>query len=379
LLYPAVYLGSLRIVAGAITATDQGDGTLTGSGITSGTINNTTGVYSVTFAVAPLAGVLVVASYDTQASSEELCCQLTAGTDGTGPLSRADVSDPALEASKKGIYAFNSVNEVLNISLPDFAGVVAVANDVHSLNESRKDRFAINTIPIGTTPVNAEKWARNTAQYNTKYGALYYPWIKIYDPIANDGRTLTVPPDGFVAGVYARTDSRRNVGKSPGGITDGQLVGALGLERELDQGERDLLYPARINPLISTPNTGRCVWGVRTLSLDAEFRYINATRLEMYLMKAFYNSSFWIVFENNGPGLWSRILTQSNGYMLNLFNDGYFAGESPSDAFYVQCDSDNNPQSSIDAGFVIVDYYFAPNKPGEFVHLRFQQKTKTAS
>jgi len=379
LLYPALYAGSLRIVAGAVTATDQGDNTLTGAGVTSGTINYTTGAWSVTFAVAPGSGVLIMAQYDTTAPSTELCAQLTGGTDGTGPLTRGDVSDPALSASKKGIYAFNTVEEILNLSLPDFAGVVAVANDITAYAAGRQDIFGIHTTAIAQTPTNVEQWVRRTAQYNTSYGALYYPWVKIYDPIANDGRTLTVPPDGFVAGVYARTDSRRNVGKSPGGITDGQLVGVLGLERNLDQGERDLLYPARVNPIISTPSTGRCVWGVRTLSLDAEWRYVNARRLFIYVKKAVYNASWWIVFENNGPALWARIKSQGDAYLLNLFNDGYFAGETPADAFLVKCDADNNPQSSIDAGIVIVDYYLAPNKPGEFVWLQFRQKTKSAA
>jgi phage tail sheath protein FI len=217
---------------------------------------------------------------------------------------------------------------------------------------------------------------RNTAQYNTSYAALYYPWVKIYDPIANDGRDVTIPPDGFIAGIYARTDITRNVGKTPAGITDGALRGITGLERILDKGERDILYPARINPLVSSPQTGLAVWGGRTLSKDAEWLYINARRLFMFCEQSVYNASFWVVFENNGPALWSRMTAQGNGFFLRLFRDGYFAGSSPSEAYAIVIDSSNNPKESIDAGFVTADYYIAPNKPAEFVRLRFQQKIR---
>jgi phage tail sheath protein FI len=378
LLFPAVYEGSLTIVAGAITATDQGDGTLAGTGIVSGTINYTTGAWTLEYSAAPAAAVLLIAAYSTPATSTEVCVQLAGGTDGTGPLARADVSDPALEASKAGIYAFNAVDEILNMSLPDFAGTVTVANDLFSYAENREDIFVIAATALGVDPSDAEKWIRNTAQYNTSYGALYYPWVKIEDPIAADGRGLNIPPDGFIAGVYARTDSNRNVGKSPGGIEDGKILGAIGLERDLDKGERDLLYPARINPLVSTAQTGRAVWGVRTLSYDAEWRYINARRLFIFCKKSVYNASFWTVFENNGAGLWSRMKAQGDGFFLNLFRDNYFAGETPAEAFFIQIDEENNPQEAIDAGLLTADYYIAPNKPAEFVRIRFQQKVKAA-
>jgi len=59
--------------------------------------------------------------------------------------------------------------------------------------------------------------------------------------------------------------------------------------------------------------------------------------------------------------------------LVNLFNEGYFAGNSPSQAFFVICDETNNTQASIDLGQVIIDVGVAPNKPAEFVRFRFQQ------
>lgn len=377
LLRTTVYEGSLTIVAGAITATDQGDGTLAGTGITSGTINYTTGAWTLVFAAAPASGAQIMATYYEEPDATSASCQLASGTDGTTALTRGDVTDPALEASKVGLYAFDELDEILNISMPDFAGDVTVSNDLISYAENKRNKFAILTTPISTTPTDAVKWVRNTAAYNTSYAALYYPWVKIYDPIADDGRNLTIPPDGFVAGAFARTDRRRNVGKAPAGINDGIMIGATGMERVLTKGERDVLYPARINPLIESTQTGRCIWGSRTLSRDAEWLQVNARRLFMFCEQSIYNASFWTVFENNGSGLWSKMKAQGDGFFANIFRDGYLAGDSPSEAWFIKIDEENNPPSAVDAGLLTADYYIAPNKPAEFVRLRFQQKVNS--
>ena len=243
-----------------------------------------------------------------------------------------------------------------------------------SYAENRRNRFVILTTPIGKTPTDAVKWIRNTAQYNSSYAALYYPWVKITDPITNDKRTITIPPDGFIAGVYSRTDRTRNVGKAPAGINDGKLLGIQGLEYNLDKEERKVVSPARINVLIDTPQTGRCVWGTRTTSRDAEWIYVPVRRLFMFCEQSIYNSLFWAVFENNGPGLWAKIKAQGDGFFSTIFRDGYLKGKNPSDAFRIVVDESNNPTESIDLGLLTVDYYIAPNKPAEFVRLRFQQK-----
>jgi phage tail sheath protein FI len=374
LLNPVVHLGTLSIVAAGITATDDGDGNLTGTGVSAGTIDYDTGAFSITFSAAPAADVQILATYYQEATATEVCCQLSGGTDGTGPLTRGDVTDPALAASKAGLYAFDDLDEILNISMPDFAGDVTVSNDLIAYGEQYKNRFAILTTQVGVTPQNAKKFVQFTAQYNTSYAALYYPWVTIYDPITDDGRGLNVPPDGFVAGVFSRTDTNRNVGKAPAGINDGKINGAIGLERILNKGERDILYPVRINCLVSSPQTGRCVLGARTLSKDAEWLYVNIRRLFMFCEQSVYNASFWVLFENNGPGLWAKIKAQGDGFFNNIFRDGYLAGTKPSEAWHIKVDSENNPQSAIDAGLLTVDYYIAGNKPAEFVRLRFQQK-----
>lgn len=241
---------------------------------------------------------------------------------------------------------------------------------------SRGDRFIIGAAPQGKSSVDVVKWMRKTALYNSKMLAVYWPWIQIGDPLTRNNRPMNIAPDGVIAGVFARNDTLANVGTSPGGTVRGVMNGILGLERDVVQGDRDIVSPARINVLRVDSQVGKAVWGVRTTSLDAEWRYINHTRLFMFCEKSLYNASFWIVFENNGPALWMRAKTQFDGFFHNLWKDGYLAGEAPNEAFFVKIDKDNNPQSAINAGLFTADCYIAPHKPAEFVRLRFQQLLK---
>jgi phage tail sheath protein FI len=197
--------------------------------------------------------------------------------------------------------------------------------------------------------------------------------VKIADSLAN-GSPKNIPPSGHVSGVYARTDSVRNVAKAPAGISDGRLVGTIGYERTVSESDRDTVYPARINPLIAERQTGRCVWGARTLSLDKRWRYIQARRFFLFVEKSVFTSSWWSVFENIGPELFSRIQTNVRGFLRGLLSQGYFPTKKEEDAFLVVVDSTNNDDTSADNGEVIIDTFLAVNKPGEFIRFRFRQK-----
>jgi phage tail sheath protein FI len=150
------------------------------------------------------------------------------------------------------------------------------------------------------------------------------------------------------------------------------------VEYETTFGQREILNPASVNCLVDTPQTGRAVWGARTLSLDSTWLYIQVRRLFMFVEKSTFLSTHWAIFENNGPELWSRIRMSLNGFLLNLHNDGYFAGTTPETSYRVVCDATNNPQSAIDTGLLTCDVWLAPNKPAEFLRFRFQQIVATS-
>jgi len=307
----------------------------------------------------------------------------TAGTDGTFDstnYSRNQFSNPTLKATYKGVYALSRIDDIMQVAVPDFAGDQIVTGDLLDYADERAsqpaggDRFIVLTAPKGVTSQEAVDWFRYTLNRYCRFAAMYWPWVRVADPLANN-RPLTMPALGHVAGVYARTDANKNVGKAPGGTVDGALKFLVGLETNPNRADLDLVSQNKINALVSSPQTGLAVWGVRTIATEAEWRYINVRRLFMFLEKSVFNSTHWIVFENNGPALWARIKAQLNSFLNGLFNQGYFAGDSPAHAFFVICDEKNNDQSTIDAGQVIIDVGAAPNKPAEFVRFRFQQAT----
>lgn len=378
------------------TITDDGVGNLVGNVDATGTntINYTTGAISLKTLETIQATTLVKVAYytaPTEITHSELfgdsTKSYTSGSDGTfdsAHFSRDQFTTPGtLQANYAGLYALDRVDEIMQVAIPDFAGDVTVTGDLldyaddHAAAASGGDRFIILTVPKGSSAQEATNWFRYTLGRFSNFAALYWPWVRVADPLSNN-RALTMPALGHVAGVYARTDSTKNVGKSPGGTVDGALKFLLGLELTPTQGERDSVYPNKVNPLISSPQTGLAVWGVRTIAQDTDWRYINARRLFMFLEKSIYNATAWIVFENNGTALWGRIKAQLNGFLGALYTEGYFAGSTPTDAFFVKVDNTNNTADTIDQGLVIIDIGIAPNKPAEFVVMRFTQVTQQA-
>ena len=377
LVWDNVQAGSVSITDGTETFTDNKDGTLTGSAGGAGTIDYQTGDYSVTFNAAPGSGNSISASYTAIDRNDSADASLAGGSDGTGPLGRTELTAPTLKATNSGVYALLSTEELLLISVADVAGDATAYSDLLAEADTNRKWFVLVDPPEGYDAQQQADWVRVVGAFNSKYGADYGGWSKIADPLTN-GRTYTIPSSGLIAGRYAYTDATANVSSAPAGVTKGALPFAVGLEWNPNQAERDLMYQARVNPLIETTYTGRCIWGARTLSIDTDWRYIQVVRLFQFVEESLHRAMHWAVFENNGPGLWSKMRGQARAFLMRLYRDNYFAGKTADEAFAVVCDSSNNTQADIDAGIVTMDIYLAPNKPGEFIVLRIRQMTKSA-
>jgi phage tail sheath protein FI len=247
-------------------------------------------------------------------------------------------------------------------------GVKAVQAAMIAHCENMRDRFAILDCPPGLNPQQMKDWRMNTAGYDTKYGAVYYPWVKVANPI--DGESIAVPPSGCMAGVYARSDNERGVHKAPANEV---IRGATGVEMLITKGEQDILNPIGVNCIRSFPGRGIRVWGARTLSSDASWRYINVRRLFNFVEKSIQTGTQWIVFEPNDADLWARIRRDITAFLTNVWRSGALFGATPAQAFYVKCDEETNPQSVRDAGQVVIEIGMAPVKPAEFVIFRISQ------
>ena len=367
----------VTITHNAISITDDGFGNLTAvSGLDpagNNRVDYENATYDYTLLVAPAIAANGTAVYKRLPAVVDF--NLAGGTNGVGVITRNDISNPSLQPTLEGMFAFEKLLDVVNLVLPDFAGDVTVSRDQADYANSRRDRFAILSVPQGQTVSEDLVFVTNQLARTTKRAAVYAPWIKWKNSITN--AIDVVPPLGMIAGIYARTDSTRNVGKAPAGKVDGAVSGSSGPEILFSVADRDRLYPRKVNPIVSSTPTGYAVWGDRTLSDDPAWIYINVVRLFMFLEEFVYQRLYFALFENNGPDLWSKIRHTLDGDFSSFFNQKYFAGATKSDAYFITCDQTNNTPADVQAGIVYVDIGVAPNIPAQFIVVRFQQKTAT--
>ncbi len=205
--------------------------------------------------------------------------------------------------------------------------------------------------------------------------AIYYPWVKAPDPLQN-GALRNFPPCGFVAGIYARTDSTRGVWKAPAG-SEASLTGAAGLALTMSDSENGQLNPLGINCLRLLPVFGNVVWGARTLHGDnsrgSEWKYVPVRRMALFLEETLFRATQWVVFEPNDEPLWAQIRLNIGAFLQDLFRQGAFQGRTPREAYFVKVDRETTTQSDINLGIVNILVGFAPLKPAEFVVIKIQQ------
>ncbi|GAB1644638.1 phage tail sheath family protein [Krasilnikovia sp. MM14-A1259] len=281
-------------------------------------------------------------------------------------------------ADRTGFAGLEAIDEITMLSVPDLMaardrgllddeGVRAVQDAMITHCELMRDRVAILDTPPGLNAQQVKAW-RAEANYDSKYAALYWPWIKVMDPLS--GAPAFMPPSGHMAGIWARNDATRGVHKAPANEV---VRGAIALELNLTKGEHDQLNPDGVNCIRSFPGQGIRVWGARTLSSDPEWRYLNVRRLFNYIEKSILNGTNWVVFEPNDPKLWDSVKRTITMFLRRVWRDGALFGATPAQAFFVKCDAENNPPENRDAGMLTVEIGVAPVKPAEFVIFRLSQ------
>jgi len=228
--------------------------------------------------------------------------------------------------------------------------------------------------PIGTTSGQLDTGTSLSGQYSIN-SAYYYPWVSAPDPLFGN-RPALFPPCGFVSGIYAATDAALGVWKAPAGI-DASLSGISGLQTVLTDLENGSLNTQAVNCLRQFRVYGDVVWGARTLQgadqAGSQWKYVPIRRFALFLESSLYEGTQWVVFEPNDERLWGQIRLNIGAFMQGLFLQGAFQGTSPTQAYFVKCDAENNPQSSIDQGIVTILVGFAPLYPAEFVVIQIQQ------
>ncbi len=236
--------------------------------------------------------------------------------------------------------------------------------------ELKRDRFALLDAPFGasTDPLEGIRGVIEwRSRFDSKFAALYFPWLRVVDPQAAREPTRLVPPSGHVAGTVAGADLAVGVHKAPANV---RIEWAVDASIALDDERHGILNGAGINALLATGGRGLRVQGARTVSSDPDWRFVNVRRLISMIEKALEAALQWAVFEPNHAFTRARATMSITVFLLELHEAGMLAGATPDESFVVQCDLDNNPAAERDLGRLIVEIGVAPSKPFEFVVLR---------
>ncbi|GCE44113.1 Phage tail sheath protein FI [Rhodococcus wratislaviensis] len=313
------------------------------------------------------------------------------GDDGTAAMALNDFlgSPPTATSRGSGLHGIEAIDEISLLSTPDegHANIppavrVSLKGEIVQQCERLKDRFGILQF---TNDVGGGDPASVTPPASTSYAAVYYPWVRVLDPATSE--TYLVPPGGHVAGVYARTDIERGVHKAPAnaivrGIISADLPGNRGpLSVSVTKGQQDVLNPRGVNVIrdFRADRRGIQVWGARTLSPDAQWKYVNVRRLFIFLEESVEEGTQWVVFEPNDEPTWARVRRSISNFLTSVWRSGALQGGTAEEAFFVRCDHTTMTQDDIDNGRLICLVGVAPVKPAEFVIFRFSQKTIEAS
>ncbi|MDT5296271.1 MAG: uncharacterized protein QOJ76_3151 [Acidobacteriota bacterium] len=307
---------------------------------------------------------------------------LTGGSDGRLPTANSyRGSDTG--TSMQGLFAFEGIDEISIVAAPGYS--------FHSeqLDETEDDRRASQITQYLLTHVEKMRYrvavldapnnfvlseVRNfRGKFDSKYAALYYPWVTQLDATDPDGiREIELPPSGFVAGIYARNDVEHGVFKAPAN----EIVrGAIGFEMLLNKAQQDVLNPEGINCFRFFEGRGFRLWGARTISSDPEWKYISVRRYFAYLEHSVDKGTQWAVFENNNEALWANIRRTVEDFLFNEWRSGALLGTKSEEAFFVRCDRSTMTQNDLDNGRLICLVGVAVVKPAEFVIFRIGQWT----
>jgi phage tail sheath protein FI len=293
------------------------------------------------------------------------------GVDGTGNPGTAD-----FQTALDRLLALEDISIVAAPGSSSFSGT-----DPETINQmliGHAEARRAYRIAVLDTPPNLDIAGARAlkSKIDSKYAAIYYPWIRVANPGAALNplapKEIDLPPSGAVTGIYARNDVQRGVWKAPANET---VTGAIGLQRDVRFGEQEVLNPLGINCIRALPNRGIRVWGARTLSSDPEWKYVNIRRYFLYLESSIDRGTQWAVFEPNGEALWANVRTTVTDFLYNEWVSGALLGTKPEEAFFVQCDRSTMTQNDLDNGRLICLVGVAAIKPAEFVIFRIGQKT----
>lgn len=296
------------------------------------------------------------------------------GDDGIHGISVADIIG---EETGTGLYSFSNP-ETVDIDLlaaPGCTSVDVISTGIH-ICEERGDCIYIADTPFGMNAQEVIAWSNGTGSYNHKgfdssYGAMYWPWVKISDSYSK--KNIWLPPSGYVIAQYAYNDDVAHPWNAPAGLERGAMSKPIGLELSPTKGERDAVYGNRniINPLANFLSNGIVIWGQKTMQRKpSALDRVNVRRLMTYLKKTIGLSTKYFVFEQNTESTWERWRNMVEPILSDIKANG---------GIYEYKIEVNPSAADIENNHMPVKVYIKPTKTSEFIPIEFNIMPYSAS
>lgn len=312
---------------------------------------------------------------DPTASELTFQVQLQDGDDGSRPgSSDFKGKEDTTTGLKSGLKAFEDLENISIVAAPgssssDYGASVRAATVRFLISHCEKMRYRIGVLDSMDGQLVSEVRSYR-GKLDSKYAALYYPWVTIMDPVTEE--ELNLPPSGFISGIYARNDVEYGVHKAPAN----EVVRlAIGFESVLNKAQQEVLNPEGVNCFRFFEGRGYRLWGARTITSDPEWKYVNLRRYFAYLERSIEKHTQWVVFENNSTPLWNNVRSTVEDFLFNEWKSNHLMGDDPKEAYFVKCDRSTMTQNDIDNGRLICLIGVAPVRPAEFVIFRIGQWT----
>jgi len=286
-------------------------------------------------------------------------------------------SGSATDGGKKLAYDLYRNTEDIDLSVI-FTGDASATVSKHvieNIAEARKDCIVCvsperaDVVPTGYNSVeqvlgNVLDWRNNVLGVSSSYAMADSGWKYIHDKYTDAFRWIPLNAD--VAGCIVRTDTERDPWFSPAGYNRGQIKNVVKLAWSPNKAQRDDLYRAEVNPVVTFPGRGTVLFGDKTLyGRNSAFDRVNVRRLFIVLEKAISTAAKFLLFEFNDEFTRAQFRNMVEPFLRDI------KGRRGITDFKVICDDSNNPGSVIDRNEFVGDIYIKPARSINYIQLNF--------
>lgn len=294
----------------------------------------------------------------------------------TRQLSGGTISAPTDANMITAFDQFRNAEDIdISVIFTNDASTEVQKHVIDNIVENRKDCVVTVSppssavVPTGSnTPetalTNVLTWRNTTLGVSSSYAIADSGWKYVLDKYSNKFRWIPLNSD--VAGCIVRTDTERDPWFSPSGYNRGQIKNAVKLAWSPNKAQRDDLYRADVNPVVTFPGRGNILFGDKTLyGRSSAFDRINVRRLFIVLEKAISTASKFLLFEHNDEFTRAQFRNMVEPFLRDV------QGRRGITDFKVVCDETNNVPSVIDRNEFVGDIYIKPSRSINYIQLNF--------